>query len=82
MHASKSAGASVRPSFRKNISGGFAHVAEDLNLSFKDNITLEKLNLQGNWIEGAGGLAMARMLEENDYITELVNFSFYMNYFT
>lgn len=43
-------------------------------LSLQDNITLEKLNLQGNWIEGAGGLAMARMLEDNDYITELVNY--------
>lgn len=41
-------------------------------LVLRDNITLEKLNLQGNWIEGDGGLAMARMLEENDYITELV----------
>lgn len=39
---------------------------------FQDNVTLEKLNLQGNWIEGEGGLAMARMLEDNDYITEIV----------
>ena len=39
----------------------------------QDNVTLEKLNLQGNWIEGDGGLAMARMLEDNDYITELVS---------
>ena len=39
----------------------------------QDNITLEKLNLQGNWIEGDGGSAMARMLEDNDYITELVS---------
>ncbi|WAR19264.1 LR74A-like protein [Mya arenaria] len=40
-------------------------------LVLRDNITLEKLNLQGNWIEGDGGLAMARMLEDNDYITEI-----------
>lgn len=42
-------------------------------ISIQDNITLEKLNLQGNWIEGDGAAAMARMLEENDYITELVS---------
>ena len=41
--------------------------------SHQDNITLEKLNLQGNWMTGDGGAAMARMLEDNDYITELVS---------
>ncbi|KAL4238564.1 hypothetical protein ACF0H5_003271 [Mactra antiquata] len=48
-----------------------ASAAKAIALVLRDNITLEKLNLQGNWIEGEGGVAMARMLEENDYITEL-----------
>lgn len=46
--------------------------AKAIALVLRDNITLEKLNLQGNWMEGDGGAAMARMLEDNDYITELV----------
>ncbi|XP_053375061.1 leucine-rich repeat-containing protein 74B-like isoform X2 [Mercenaria mercenaria] len=49
-----------------------ASAAKAIALVLRDNITLEKLNLQGNWIEGDGGLAMARMLEENDYITEMI----------
>jgi len=43
-----------------------------LKNTLQDNVTLEKLNLNGNWIEGEGGEAIARMLEENEYITELV----------
>lgn len=46
---------------------------------FQDTITLEKLDLRGNWIEGEGGEAVARMLEENDYVTDVVsllNFKF------
>ncbi|KAK3576783.1 hypothetical protein CHS0354_014604 [Potamilus streckersoni] len=45
--------------------------AKAIALVLRDNITLEKLNLQGNWMQGEGCVAMARMLEENDYITEL-----------
>ncbi|XP_069118143.1 leucine-rich repeat-containing protein 74B-like isoform X2 [Argopecten irradians] len=45
--------------------------AKAMALVLRDNVTLEKLNLNGNWIEGQGGEAMARMLEENDYISEL-----------
>ncbi|KAL5008650.1 hypothetical protein ScPMuIL_014231 [Solemya velum] len=45
--------------------------AKALALVLRENITLEKLNIQGNWIEGEGGRAMSRMLEENDYITEM-----------
>ncbi|XP_021367603.1 leucine-rich repeat-containing protein 74B-like isoform X2 [Mizuhopecten yessoensis] len=45
--------------------------AKAMALVLKDNVTLEKLNLNGNWIEGPGGEAMARMLEENDYISEV-----------
>lgn len=40
---------------------------------FQDTITLEKLDLRGNWIEGEGGEAVARMLEENDYVTDVVS---------
>ncbi|XP_060069058.1 leucine-rich repeat-containing protein 74B-like [Ylistrum balloti] len=45
--------------------------AKAMALVLRDNVTLEKLNLDGNWIEGPGGEAMARMLEENDYISEV-----------
>lgn len=45
------------------------------NFDLQNSISLEKLNIQGNWIEEEGGRAMARMLEENDYITEMVNIS-------
>ena len=38
----------------------------------QDNITLERLNLAGNWMEGEGAMHMSRMLQENDYITDLV----------
>ncbi len=38
----------------------------------RENISLERLNLAGNWMEGEGGMYMARMLTDNDYITELV----------
>lgn len=41
--------------------------------NFQDTITLEKLDLRGNWIEGEGGEAVARMLEENDYVTDVVS---------
>lgn len=45
--------------------------AKAIALVLRDNITVEKLNLKGNWIQGEGGQAVSRMLEENDYITEL-----------
>ncbi|CAH1791138.1 unnamed protein product [Owenia fusiformis] len=37
----------------------------------RDNVSLEKLDLSGNWMEGDGGKAMARALEDNDYILDL-----------
>lgn len=39
----------------------------------QENVTLERLNLAGNWMEDEGSMHMARMLHENDYITELVS---------
>ncbi|KAL3874329.1 hypothetical protein ACJMK2_037359 [Sinanodonta woodiana] len=45
--------------------------AKAIALVLRDNITLDKLNLQGNWMQGEGCVAMARMLEENDYITDV-----------
>ncbi|XP_064622940.1 leucine-rich repeat-containing protein 74B-like isoform X2 [Lineus longissimus] len=38
----------------------------------KDNITIERLNLEGNWMEADGAKAMAKMLEENISISDLV----------
>lgn len=45
--------------------------AKAIALVLRNNISLEKLNLDGNWIGSEGGECMARMLEENEYITEL-----------
>lgn len=41
-------------------------------------MTCEKLNLAGNWMEEVGARCMARMLTENDYITDLVLNIFYL----
>ena len=38
----------------------------------QDNVTVEKLDLSGNWMEPAGAMYMAKLLHENDYITDLV----------
>ena len=39
---------------------------------FQANVHIEKLNLAGNWMEGIGGVHIAHMLLENEYISELV----------
>ena len=41
-------------------------------VTLQDSLTLEKLNLSGNCVTGVGALHMARMLIDNDYISELV----------
>lgn len=33
---------------------------------------MERLDLGGNWMSPEGGMAICRLLEENDYITEMV----------
>ncbi len=38
----------------------------------QDTVTLERLDLNGNCVTGLGALYMARMLIDNDYISELV----------
>ena len=43
-----------------------------LNNVLQDSLSLEKLNLTGNNVTGVGALHMARMLIDNDYISELV----------
>ncbi|XP_063426854.1 leucine-rich repeat-containing protein 74B-like [Mytilus trossulus] len=45
--------------------------AKAIALVLRDNISLEKLNLDGNWIQAEGGEAISKMLEENEYITDL-----------
>ena len=42
---------------------------------FQANVHIEKLNLAGNWMEGIGGVHIAHMLLENEYISELVGSS-------
>ena len=44
----------------------------NLNSALQDSLSLEKLNLTGNNVTGVGALHMARMLIDNDYISELV----------
>ncbi len=39
----------------------------------QNSLTLEKLNLTGNAVEGEGALYFARMLLDNEYIQELVS---------
>jgi hypothetical protein len=39
---------------------------------FKNNISVEKLHLDGNWIEHNGAKYLSRMIRQNDFITELV----------
>ena len=41
----------------------------------QQNTTLLSLNLHDNYLEGEGGAAIAAMLKENCYITELVGMS-------
>nr|KAG5700879.1 hypothetical protein BaRGS_012286 [Batillaria attramentaria] len=40
-------------------------------LALKDSIDVEKLDIEGNWIMPEGGRAISRLLEENEYITEV-----------
>lgn len=37
------------------------------------NKKIEKINLEGNWIEAEGSIYLAKMLKNNIYVTELVN---------
>ncbi|XP_013417709.1 leucine-rich repeat-containing protein 74B-like [Lingula anatina] len=37
----------------------------------RDVISLEKLDLEGNWMEGEGGKALSKTLEENEYIHDV-----------
>ncbi|XP_035826749.1 leucine-rich repeat-containing protein 74A [Aplysia californica] len=48
-----------------------ADATRAIALSLKDSITLEKLDISGNWIGPDGARFMGRLLEENDYLTEL-----------
>jgi len=40
-------------------------------LSLKDNFTIERLDMCGNWIGADGARFMGRLLEENEYLTEV-----------
>ncbi|BFZ07051.1 hypothetical protein BsWGS_10090 [Bradybaena similaris] len=40
-------------------------------LSLRENITLDRLDISGNWIGTEGSRVMCRLLEENDYITNI-----------
>ena len=40
---------------------------------------MESLNISGNFIKDEGAYAVCRMLEENDYVVEIVIFPFSLN---
>ncbi|ESP02953.1 hypothetical protein LOTGIDRAFT_212481 [Lottia gigantea] len=42
-----------------------------ISLILKDDVHIEKINLEGNWIKAEGARCVAKMLEENDYVTDL-----------
>ena len=47
---------------------------------FQTNRKIEKIDLEGNWIESQGSIYLAQMLGNNIYITELVRFvGFYLS---
>ncbi len=48
-------------------------MTDTIPLMFQNSLTLEKLNLTGNAVEGEGALYFARMLLDNEYIQELVS---------
>lgn len=50
-----------------------------MKLFFQDIIIFEKFDLWGNWIEGEGGEVVVCMLEENDYVIDVV--SIFKNFF-
>jgi Ran GTPase-activating protein (RanGAP) involved in mRNA processing and transport len=42
-----------------------------MSIIIKSNIKVEKLLLDGNWIEAEGAKYISRMIRQNDFITEL-----------
>ena len=41
---------------------------------FQINTTIEKMDLEGNYILGVGATCLAKVLKDNVYVTELVSF--------
>lgn len=39
---------------------------------FQESVNVERLDIGGNWIMPEGGRAISKLLEENEYITEMV----------
>lgn len=59
------------PNIRMRYRGLGPDATRAIALSLKDNITLERLDIGGNWIGAEGARYMSRLLEENDYITDI-----------
>ncbi|CAL1538553.1 unnamed protein product [Lymnaea stagnalis] len=59
------------PNIRMRYRGLSLEATRAIALALKDSITLERLDLCGNWIGSEGATYMARMLEENDYVTDV-----------
>ncbi|RUS84970.1 hypothetical protein EGW08_007281 [Elysia chlorotica] len=60
-----------KPNIRMRYRGLGSDATRAIALSLKENISLERLDLTGNWIGAEGCWYMSRLLEENDYITEV-----------
>ncbi|KAH9496111.1 hypothetical protein Btru_012062, partial [Bulinus truncatus] len=60
------------PNIRMRYRGLDSEATKAISLALKDSITLERLDLCGNWIGPDGGDSVARLLEENDYVTDVI----------
>ena len=48
-------------------------VSSRLNGVLQESVDVERLDIGGNWIMPEGGRAISKLLEENEYITEMVS---------
>uniref|UniRef100_A0A2C9LM68 Uncharacterized protein n=1 Tax=Biomphalaria glabrata TaxID=6526 RepID=A0A2C9LM68_BIOGL len=61
------------PTIRMRYRGLGNEATKAIALALKESVTLERLDLSGNWIGPDGANSMARLLEENDYVTDVVS---------
>ena len=47
---------------------------------FQESVNVERLDIGGNWIMPEGGRAISKLLEENEYITEMVRTATFCHY--
>ncbi|XP_059162736.1 leucine-rich repeat-containing protein 74B-like isoform X2 [Physella acuta] len=59
------------PVIRMRYRGLGTDATKAIALALKESVTLDRLDLCGNWIGDEGAKYMSRLLEENDYITDV-----------